>query len=212
MRYTLSGMVRALAVTGLFLLSCLVSPAWGQGREQVLEDSAFFREFPLALVYRGVALYAAKDYEGAIAAWQGYLARAGNDSDSAGVNELIRDAWVHAYPLSLVYDSYARHEAGDIVGAIASLERYIEMAPPGEDTAAVRQMIVKVLIPEQEMAKISVDVSWFVDHELRQIVEDLNPPATFATSGMDRKRSAELRSLKRKQSFQPAAYRVVKQL
>jgi hypothetical protein len=155
MRRTIGGTARALVVAGLFLLMCLVSPVSAQSGSSV-EDSAFFKEFPLALVYRGVALYAAKDYEGALNAWQGYLARAGNDADSAGVSELIRDAWVHAYPLSLVYDSHARHEAGDIVGAIASLERYIELAPAGEDTAAVRQVIVKVLIPEQEMAKISV--------------------------------------------------------
>jgi tetratricopeptide (TPR) repeat protein len=156
MRHTFGGTARALVVAALFLLTCLISPAAAQSGSS--EETTFFKEYPLALVYRGVALYAGKDYEGAIAAWQGYLA-ASNESDSAGVNELIREAWVHAYPLSLVYDSYARHEAGDIVGAIVSLERYIELASAGEDTAAVRQTIVKVLIPEQEMAKISVGVT-----------------------------------------------------
>jgi hypothetical protein len=149
--------LRAFLVVALFLLGCFVSRASAQNRP-ASQDSAFFGEFPLAWVYRGVALYTAKDYEGAIKAWQNYLPHAANGRDSTGVDELIRDAWMHAYPMSLVYDGYARYLDKDFAGAIAALELYIQLAPAGTDTVAIRQVIVQRLVPAQEMEKVSTEI------------------------------------------------------
>jgi hypothetical protein len=153
MRRTISHALRAMFVATLFSLGGLVSRASAQA-PSAGEDSTFFRTYPMAWVYRGVALYTAKDYERAISAWHTYLPRALNQADSAGADALIRDAWVHLYPMALYYDGYARYVNYDIGGAINSLEQYIELAPAGTDTASIRQVIVKVLIPEQDLAKL----------------------------------------------------------
>ena len=56
------------------------------------EDDAFVREFPDALIYRGVNLYHDRDYRGAAAAWTRYIAVAPAGSDTVSVREMIREA------------------------------------------------------------------------------------------------------------------------
>jgi hypothetical protein len=55
------------------------------------EDEAFLREFPDALIYRGVSLYHDGDYRGAAAAWKRYIAIAPAGSDTTAVREMIKE-------------------------------------------------------------------------------------------------------------------------
>ena len=56
------------------------------------EEDAFIREFPDALIYRGVGLYHSGDFRGATGAWKRYLRVAPRGSDTASVREMIREA------------------------------------------------------------------------------------------------------------------------
>jgi hypothetical protein len=153
----------------------------GAAAQSPSSDSAeFVRQYPMALVYQGIGLYEARDYEGAIKAWEEYVGRTENPADTTGLGDLIRDAWIRQYPLSLVYEGYGRYLANDVVGAVASWERYIELAPAGEDTVAVRQMIARILIPDEVMAHVGKQVSWFVEHEVPEIMNALNGTSNLA--------------------------------
>jgi len=56
------------------------------------EEDAFIREFPDALIYRGVGLYHSGDFYGATLAWMRYIRIAPAGSDTASVREMIREA------------------------------------------------------------------------------------------------------------------------
>ena len=56
------------------------------------EDEAFIREFPDALIYRGVSLYHDGDFRGAAATWKRYIAIAPVGSDTTSVREMIQEA------------------------------------------------------------------------------------------------------------------------
>ncbi len=74
----------SLSVATVIVLSLVA----GRGNE----DDAFVREFPDALIYRGVNLYHDGDYRGASAAWKRYVAIAPSGADTVSVNEMIREA------------------------------------------------------------------------------------------------------------------------
>ncbi len=151
---TLQYTMRALVLAGLLVLTSGVARALAQSGMPAESDSAkFVAEFPLALVYQGIARFGADDYDGAIAAWQGYLDRAGKDADTASINLMMHEAWVREYPLALVYEGLARYHADDVAGAVASWERYIKVRlAQGPDAAEVKRLIEGVLVPEDEMA------------------------------------------------------------
>ncbi|MBI4499913.1 MAG: hypothetical protein HY700_02010 [Gemmatimonadetes bacterium] len=138
-----------------------------------IDSATFIRTYPLALVYRGLAQFAAKDYQGAIESWQEYLARAGGDVDTASVNDLIREAWIREYPLSLVYEGIGRYVGKDVAGAVTAWSRYIELAPDG-DTTAVRSLINDALVPRADLASIEISVARFLKDELPQIIAALD--------------------------------------
>jgi len=56
------------------------------------EEEAFIREFPDALIYRGVGLYHSGDFRGATVAWKRYIRIAPPGSDTTSVREMIREA------------------------------------------------------------------------------------------------------------------------
>ena len=193
--------IRVLAVLALILATAGGAVFAQTGANRTADSAALVNEFPMALVYHGVTLFANQDYEGAINAWEQYLKRNEPGADTVRVQELIREAWIRQYPLSLVYDGYARYVSNDLAGAIDAWERYIDLAPAGEDTAAVRSMIVNVLVPEQDLAKLSVHVTWFVNHDLQEINDVLSSSAVFASAEghprrAERPRAAELRTAK----------------
>src|SRR6185436_16942684 len=110
-------------------------PAFAQQDVNSRADSAFVRENPLALVYRGIARFAGNDYQGAADEWQRYLVIAGPGADTASVNKLIHEALTRQFPGLLVYEALAQAKGGDADAAVRSLERYQELAGAGEDTA-----------------------------------------------------------------------------
>jgi tetratricopeptide (TPR) repeat protein len=160
---------QALVLAGLLILGSGATSASAQNGSVHHEDTlAFITEFPMVLVYRGLALYDAEDFDGAINAWQRYLDLAGKGADSAGVTALIREAWIREYPMSLLYEGYALYAAKDIPGAVASWTRYIELAPEGEDTTAIRQMIVQARVPEEDVAKAELKRKpWYLKQKTR---------------------------------------------
>ena len=174
--------MRALALSGLLALTGGLTQVSAQtGASEQPDSAAIVSEFPLALVYRGIGLYEAKDYQAAIDAFQGYLDRAGKDADTASVNQLLREAWIHEYPLSLVYEGHAFYAVHDVARAINSWRRYIEIATT-PDTADVRKLIDQTLIPEDVMAKLEISVRSYMDHEFREITRALSVRTDLAVS------------------------------
>jgi hypothetical protein len=55
-------------------------------------EEALIREFPDALIYRGVGLYHNGDYRGATQAWKRYITIAPSGSDTLSVREMIKEA------------------------------------------------------------------------------------------------------------------------
>jgi hypothetical protein len=197
--------MRALALSGLLVLTSGVTKVSAQGGASAQPDSAaIVSEFPLALVYRGIALFVSNDYEGAINAFQGYLDRAEKDADTASVNAMLREAWIHQYPLSLVYEGYARYLTDDVPGAITSWQRYIELAST-PDTADVRLLIARVLVPADELAKVEISMRSYLDHEFRDITRALSVRTDLAVS------EEELSRVRNSKATSSAALRVVPQ-
>ena len=151
---TLQYTMRALVLSGLLVLTSGAAEALAQSSMPAESDSAkFVNEFPVALVYQGIARFGAEDYDGAIAAWQGYLDRVGKDADTASINSMMHEAWVREYPLALVYEGLARYNAGDVTSAVASWDRYIKIRlAQGPDASEVKRLIERSLAPEDEMA------------------------------------------------------------
>ncbi len=108
------------------------------------ELDAFLREFPDALVYRGVMLFSQGDYQEAARAWEQYLEVAPPDADTVSVNAMIEEAFIREFPDALLYKGLSLFNGGEYQGAVDALERYLELAPPEADRASVRAMIEKV--------------------------------------------------------------------
>ena len=107
------------------------------------------KQFPVALVYEGIAQFNAKDYDSAVAAFDQYLKSGDTNADTASVKAMIHEAWIHEYPLALIYEGYGRYLQNDIAAAVTALNRYIELEPKG-DTTWVRGMIKEVLDSQTE--------------------------------------------------------------
>jgi hypothetical protein len=175
-------LITSLRALALMAGLALAGTAGAVAQSTATDSAEFVREFPMALVYQGIGLYQAGNYEGAITAWEEYVSRMHEPADTVGLGDLIRDAWIRQYPLSLVYDGYARYVANDIAGAVGSLERYIELAPAGEDTVQVREMIGRLLVPDETLARVNEQVSWFIKHELPGIMDALDGTVGLASA------------------------------
>src|SRR5262245_59660060 len=132
-------MLRKLGI-GALALAGTVALSGGAGAQSIggskgsaeLDSAAFVKQFPLALAYEGVARYYARDYAGAVEALEQYLATGDTNADSVSVRGMIQEAWIHQYPMALIYEGLGRYMANDAGGAIASWTRYLELDPDGD--------------------------------------------------------------------------------
>ena len=181
-------MSRASVFVGLLTF---VSPGGltAQSRSDRAADSVtFVNEFPLALVYEGVARFTTGDFQGAIDVWEGYLARRERGADTMSVREMIHEAFVRQNPMALVYEGLSRHEAGDMTGAIGAWERFIELAPPGSDTVSVRELTRDVFVREYPMALLYWGTQLYVARNFEGAIaawERYLPRASSATERGD---------------------------
>ena len=59
---------------------------------RLTEEEVFIREFPDALIYKGVGAFRLGDYRGAVEAWEQYVKLAPRGADTTSVRELIAEA------------------------------------------------------------------------------------------------------------------------
>jgi hypothetical protein len=197
--------MRALALSGLLVLTSGWAKVSAQSGASVESDSAaVVAEFPLVLVYNGWMRFILGDYERAITVWQEYLDRREKDADTASVNAMMNEAWIRLHPLWLVYDGFYKQQANDIAGALASWERYIEIAGT-PDTADVRRLIARTLVPEDELAKLEISVRSYLDHEFREVTRALSVRTDLAVS------EDELRRVRNSKAVRASELRVVPQ-
>jgi len=114
-----------------------------------VDSATFVKQFPVALVYEGIARFNLKDYDRAIAAFDQYLKTGDTNADTASVKAMIHEAWIHQFPLALIYEGYGRYLSKDVAGAVTAWNRYIELQPKG-DSVWVRDLIAGALESQKE--------------------------------------------------------------
>lgn len=159
----------------------IASSAFAQGGAVPQSDSAFVREYPLALVYRGVARFEDADYQAAAEDWQMYLRLAGKDADSASVNVLIHEAYTRQFPGLLVYEALSQAAGGDPDGAVRSLERYQELAGDDADTINTQAMAETVFFLAYPMARLYQGVAFYLAGDYRQAIGAWEQYIVFVT-------------------------------
>lgn len=188
MRFT-----RFLTLGALIAMMGWASPTLAQHSGQNKLDSiAFVREFPLALVYEGIARFRSNDFQGAIDVWEEYLQRAGKGADTASVNWMVHEALIHAYPAALVYEGLALAKGGDPDGAIRAWERYQDLGIDGSDTASVRKMTEQLFFETYPLARFYQGVLFYLSYEYERAAEAWE---LYLANGASRKERSHVREL-----------------